>query len=219
MRTHSPFLVTIKILKSQLVNAILAKLVMEYIGENAISTAPHPPRGWIRYVDDSHVVLHRSCRWVRHHGQAIECHHLEKFNFDLFCLVEPSIRYIYDTGNDGLTSWVWVESKKYSGTELREHTQSYTTEVIYMKATFYISESRISYWNCYILWMIPRFFRNSTGSSLTRPTRDICSVQIISFSVQSCFSLQISSWSVRDWVPASKDMRTWYITTIPHGYS
>ncbi|XP_078352246.1 uncharacterized protein LOC144636924 [Oculina patagonica] len=39
------------------VSAILANLVMEYVEEKALSSAPHPPKWWFRYVDDSHVCL------------------------------------------------------------------------------------------------------------------------------------------------------------------
>ena len=42
------------------VSAILANLVMEHVEERALITAPHPPNWWYRYVDDSHVCLHRS---------------------------------------------------------------------------------------------------------------------------------------------------------------
>ncbi|XP_078343973.1 uncharacterized protein LOC144629608 [Oculina patagonica] len=39
------------------VSAILANLVMEYVEDKALSSAPHPPKWWFRYVDDSHVCL------------------------------------------------------------------------------------------------------------------------------------------------------------------
>lgn len=42
------------------VSAILANLVMEYVEEKALSSAPHPPKWWFRYVDDSHVCLKRN---------------------------------------------------------------------------------------------------------------------------------------------------------------
>ena len=42
------------------VSTILANLVMEHVEERALITTPHPLNWWYRYVDDSHVCLHRS---------------------------------------------------------------------------------------------------------------------------------------------------------------
>ena len=41
------------------VSANVANLVMEYVEESAISTAPHAPRWWYRYVDNSHACLQK----------------------------------------------------------------------------------------------------------------------------------------------------------------
>jgi len=41
------------------ISPVLADLVMEEIEETAISTFPHPPKWWFRYVDDSHSCLRK----------------------------------------------------------------------------------------------------------------------------------------------------------------
>ena len=41
------------------VSAILANLVMEYVKEKALLSAPSPPKCSFRYVDDSHVCVKR----------------------------------------------------------------------------------------------------------------------------------------------------------------
>ena len=39
------------------ISPVLADLVMEEIEETAITTVFHPPKWWVRYVDDSHTCL------------------------------------------------------------------------------------------------------------------------------------------------------------------
>ena len=59
------------------VSATVANLVMEYVEESAITTAPHAPRWWYRYVDDSHACLqkenvqefHDHLNSINHHTQ------------------------------------------------------------------------------------------------------------------------------------------------------
>ena len=42
------------------ISATVADIVMEYIEETAISTAPHPPKWRFRFVDDIHACLKRN---------------------------------------------------------------------------------------------------------------------------------------------------------------
>ena len=42
------------------VSPIVANLYMEYLEQKALSTAPHPPRFWHRYVDDTFVIHKRA---------------------------------------------------------------------------------------------------------------------------------------------------------------
>ena len=60
------------------VSAILANIVMEHIEEIALSTAPHPPKWWFRYVDDSHVGIYKL--------------HVDEFH-DHLNSVHPSIQF------------------------------------------------------------------------------------------------------------------------------
>lgn len=41
------------------VSAIVANLVMEHVEEEALASAPHPPKWWFRYVDDNYVCLQK----------------------------------------------------------------------------------------------------------------------------------------------------------------
>ena len=41
------------------ISPIIANIYMEYFEESAISSCPHPPRVWKRYVDDTFVIIHK----------------------------------------------------------------------------------------------------------------------------------------------------------------
>ena len=64
------------------VSPIVANLYMEYLEQKALSTAPHPPRFWGRYVDDTFVI----------HKEANKQGFLQHINS-----VDPAIRFTVET--------------------------------------------------------------------------------------------------------------------------
>ena len=69
------------------VSPIVANLYMEYLEQKALSTAPHPPRFWGRYVDDTFVI----------HKEANKQGFLQHINS-----VDPAIRFtLEDNKEDG----------------------------------------------------------------------------------------------------------------------
>ena len=70
-----------------LVSPIVANLYMEYLVQKALSTAPHPPRFWCRYVDDTFVI----------HKEANKQGFLQHINS-----VDPAIKFtVEDNKEDG----------------------------------------------------------------------------------------------------------------------
>ena len=69
------------------VSPIVANLYMEYLEQKVLSTAPHPPRFWHRYVDDTFVI----------HKEANKQGFLQHINS-----VDPAIRFtVEDNKEDG----------------------------------------------------------------------------------------------------------------------
>ena len=69
------------------VSPIVANLYMEYLEQKALSTAPHPPRFWGRYVDDTFVI----------HKEANKQGFLQHINS-----VDPAIKFtVEDNKEDG----------------------------------------------------------------------------------------------------------------------
>ena len=69
------------------VSPIVTNLYMEYLEQKALSTAPHPPRFWCRYVDDTFVI----------HKEANKQGFLQHINS-----VDPAIRFtVEDNKEDG----------------------------------------------------------------------------------------------------------------------
>ena len=69
------------------VSPIVAKLYMEYLEQKALSTAPHPPRFWHRFVDDTFVI----------HKEVNKQDFLQHINS-----VDPAIRFtVEDNKQDG----------------------------------------------------------------------------------------------------------------------
>ena len=68
------------------VSPIVANLYMEYLEQKALSTAPHPPRFWCMYVDDTFVI----------HKEANKQGFLQHINS-----VDPAIRFTVEDKEDG----------------------------------------------------------------------------------------------------------------------
>ena len=69
------------------VSPIVANLYMEYLEQKTLSTAPHPPRFWCRYVDDTFVI----------HKEANKQGFLQHIN-----IVDPAIKFtVEDSKEDG----------------------------------------------------------------------------------------------------------------------
>lgn len=94
------------------VSAILANLVMEYVEERALSTAPHTPKWWYRYVDDSHVCLARE--------------HLTEFRSHLNS-INQHIKFTIEEGRDG--------SIAFLDTKTTRNPDGTTRTSVYRKAT------------------------------------------------------------------------------------
>ncbi|XP_068675538.1 uncharacterized protein [Montipora foliosa] len=56
------------------ISPVIADLVMEEIEETAIATAPHPPKWWFRYVDDSHTCLRKKVDGFYQHLNSMNPH-------------------------------------------------------------------------------------------------------------------------------------------------
>ena len=67
------------------VSPIVANLYMEYLEQKAPSTAPHPPKFWCRYVDDTFVI----------HKEANKQGFFQHINS-----VDPAIRFIVEDNKE-----------------------------------------------------------------------------------------------------------------------
>ena len=86
------------------ISLVIADLVMEEIEETAIATAPHPPKWWFRYVDDSHTCLRK--------------HQVDEFHQHLNS-INPHIRFtleLRDTKGQGLPFLDTITTRR--GTQL-----------------------------------------------------------------------------------------------------
>ena len=80
------------------VSPIVANLYMEYLEQKALSSAPHPPRFWCRYVDDTFVI----------HKEANKQGFLQHINS-----VDPAIRFtVEDNKEDGSIPFLDTISKQ-----------------------------------------------------------------------------------------------------------
>ena len=73
------------------VRAVLANSVMEHIDERALTTAPHPPKWWYRYVDDSHACIHEQ--------------YIEEFHAYLNS-IDPHVQFTDEVEQEGAMSFL-----------------------------------------------------------------------------------------------------------------
>ena len=79
------------------VSAILANLVMEYVEEKALSSAPNPPKWRFRYVDDSHACLKRK------HVNELHSH---------FSYINPHIKFTIELESEGSIAFLDTKTTK-----------------------------------------------------------------------------------------------------------
>ena len=82
------------------VSPIVANLYMEYLEQKALSTAPHPPRFWHRYVDDTFVI----------HKEANKQGFLQHINS-----VDPAIKFTVDNKEDGSIPFLDIVKPEVDG--------------------------------------------------------------------------------------------------------
>ena len=73
------------------ISAILANLVMKHIEERALATAPHPPKWWYRYLDDSDSCIHKQF--------------IEEFRAHLNS-IDPHVQFTYEVEQEGDISFL-----------------------------------------------------------------------------------------------------------------
>ena len=73
------------------VSAIIANLVMDHVEEEALASAPHPPKWWFRYVDDSHVCLQKK--------------YVDEFHAHLNCIY-PHIQFTIEVETEGFIAFL-----------------------------------------------------------------------------------------------------------------
>ena len=71
--------------------AILANLFMEHIEERALTTAPHPPKWWYQFVNNSHACIYKQF--------------IEEFPSHLNS-IDPHIHFSYDVEQEDTSSFL-----------------------------------------------------------------------------------------------------------------
>ena len=126
------------------ISPVLADLVMEEIENTAISTFPHPPKWWFRYVDDSHSCLKKD--QVDHFHK-----HLNS--------IKPNIQFTFElenTNGQGLPFLDTITSRR--GTEIQVD--------VYRKPTH--TDRCLDFFSCH-----PLCHKRSVVNTLLRRANDI----------------------------------------------
>ena len=86
------------------VSLTVCNAYMEHIKQIAITSAPHPPLWWYRYVDDTHCKLNRE--------------HAREFT-DHLNSIDPEIQFMVESENNGALAFLDTNTIRRDGSSLK----------------------------------------------------------------------------------------------------